>query len=169
MASHERHLMTLPDRDTDSYNAERASIALERAELAKMRATLNGGVPKVVDIEDFSFNNPGHIVAPQDVDENVPTEEADKPAPWTHDTRPMDDGYTLEYRKPDSSALIAISMIGDDAFNGGQQMRILNKFMSRHMSTSSLGYVLDRMADPDDAFDLGALISTLTEDVDAED
>lgn len=146
----------------EAFNAERASIALERAELAKIRASLNGGVPKIVDIDDFSFNNPGHIVDAQDGDTSVP--EDTTPAPWLHDKKTLDDGHELEYRKPDSSALIGISMVGMDGFDSSQQMTIFNKFMSTHLSTSSLSYVLGRMVDPDDEFGLGELITELTAD-----
>lgn len=174
MASNESDpSMTNPVEDltgTDAYNSERAQIALERAELAKLRATMSNGNGKVVNaltsvakppaFDDDAFNAPSHIVEAQD--EPADTDEDDKPAEWAHDTKVMDDGEVLEYRKPDSSALIAIAMAGSEGFTSGQQMSIFNKFMSKHLSNASLSYVLGRMTDPDDEFDLGELISQLT-------
>jgi hypothetical protein len=155
------------------YDAERADIARERAALAKQRAALtngdylltngNGDTPRTLGAltDDDAFNAPMHIVEPQEPEEL--TDDA-TPAPWPHETKILDDGYVLEYRKPDSSALIAISMVGMDGFDAGQQMNIFNKFMAKHLSMNGLSYVLGRMADPDDGFGLGELISTLTAD-----
>ena len=156
----------------EEYAAERAEIARERAELAKQKAALTNGNGTVLRAfsDDDLFNAPTHIV---DVQEQRDTEgnvlgmvmvEDIKPVPWPHEVKTLDDGHVLEYRKPDSSALIAISMVGMDGFDATQQMHIFNKFMAKHLSMSGLSYVLGRMADPDDEFGLGELITVLTAD-----
>lgn len=157
-----------PMTNSVDYDAERAAIAAERAELAKQRATLNGnGQPTDADrllaIRDqmiaSEMISPDELIIPP-----VPAVDVPASAPWSHDTKTLEDGHVLEYRAPDSSAMIALSLVGMDGFDATQQSLIFNKFMTKHLSTSSLAYVLGRMMDPDDAFGLGELISTLTQD-----
>lgn len=154
-----------PMTNSVDYDAERAAIAAEHAELAKQRAALNGN--------GFVPPSPVELLLQNDVPPPLVealgqsgTTDVPKPAPWLHDTKTLEDGHVLEYRAPDSSAMIALSLVGMDGFDATQQSLIFNKFMSKHLSTSSLAYVLGRMMDPDDAFGLGELISTLTKDDD---
>lgn len=172
MASNESdHEMTKPfaDMTDEEYAAERAAIAAERAELERKTAALTNGNGEY---------RPAPVLSDALVSQLAPREDpgspADaigteiKPEPWLHDTKTLDDGHVLEYRKPDSSAMIAISMVGMDGFTAQQQSELFNKFMGKHLSLSSLVYVLGRMADPDDDFGLSELITVLTKDDDQE-
>lgn len=152
---------SVPGMTDEDYAAERAAIAAEREELAKQRATLNGNGTPLPTLVDKFVEIIADDLLPHD---DAPAVEGTTPAPWPHDTKTLEDGHVLEYRAPDSSAMIALSLVGMDGFDATQQSLIFNKFMTKHLSTSSLAYVLGRMMDPDDAFGLGELISTLTQD-----
>lgn len=161
---------SVPGMTDQDFAAERAAISAEREELAKQRAALNGnGAPTDADrllaIRDqmiaSEMISPDELIIPP-----VPAVEDPGLLPWPHAVKTLEDGFHLEYRAPDSSAMIALSLVGMDGFDATQQSLIFNKFMSKHLSTSSLAYVLGRMMDPDDTFGLSELISTLTKDDD---
>lgn len=88
-------------------------------------------------------------------------EEAPAPAPWPHLTMEFG-GRTLEVRKPDESALIAISMTGTPGLSPQTQMSIFTKFLANHLSPESFVVVVEAMTDPESGVNIQRLITALT-------
>lgn len=93
-----------------------------------------------------------------------PEAEAEAPAPaaWPHLTLEYG-GHTLEVRKPNESALIAIAMTGVPSLGPQGQMRIFSTFLSNHMSQRSFVEVVEAMTDPDSPVDIQGLIQAMTQ------
>lgn len=89
--------------------------------------------------------------------------EGDTAVPeWAHDHLDYA-GLSLEVRKPNESALIAISMTGVPALGSQGQMRIFTQFLVNHLSAESFATVVESMTDPDSGVDINGLIQKLTE------
>ena len=99
-----------------------------------------------------------------DPDETTPIPDPDeeKPAPWPHDHMMYGD-LELEVRKPNESALVAISMSNVPVLGAQGQMRIFTQFLTGHLSPSSFTTVVSAMADPESGIDINGLISKLSE------
>lgn len=134
--------MTKPveEMSMEEIKAERAAIAAERMEL--LRAEILEELPTPVSDDD------------EDDDE-------DTPEPWPHTTMEYG-GRTLEVRKPNESALMAVSMTSVPSLGPQTQMRIFTQFLTNHLSPDSFAEVVGAMTDPDSGVDIQGLITALT-------
>lgn len=156
----------------------REEIAEERAKLARVRQALeNGSVSKPNPIADvqalFEARNamleqgmelPPYEIAPDDEETNeAPNLSDDEPveAPWEYETTEYE-GFPLEYRRPDESALLAISLSSMPGLGADQQMQIFTAFMGNHLSSKTLTHVLLRLVAPEDSFSMQDLIKVMT-------
>lgn len=127
--------------------SERAAIAIERAALANGMAAKHAAVVEP---------------DPAPVDPNDGEKEDEPvPAPWPHQHMVFG-GLELDVRKPNESALIAISMTGVPALGSQGQMRIFTQFLVNHLSPESFAVVVESMTDPDSGVDIQGLITALT-------
>lgn len=85
---------------------------------------------------------------------------AEQPA-WPHLTMEYA-GQVLEVRKPDESALVAVSMTGTPGLSPQTQMRIFTKFLVNHLSPESFVTVVEAMTDPESGVNIQGLITALT-------
>jgi hypothetical protein len=114
----------------------------------------------------------GHLGLPEggldsiqaDVAQAIAVEpEEDESAPaWPHQVIDYA-GLKLEVRKPDESALVAITMTGTPGLSPQAQLRIFTKFLANHMSEDSFTTVVEAMTDPDAGVDIRSLIQALTQ------
>ena len=88
-------------------------------------------------------------------------DEEDEAAPWPHLTMEYA-GRTLEVRKPDESALVAVAMTGTPGLAPQTQMRIFTKFLANHLSQESFVVVVEAMTDPESGVNIQGLITALT-------
>lgn len=96
--------------------------------------------------------------------ESVPPAPADEPKPavWPHQHLTYG-GLTLEVRKPNESALIAVSMAGSAGVDPQMQMGVFTRFLNKHMSTDSFVTVLNAMTDPDSEISIQGIIQALAD------
>lgn len=80
---------------------------------------------------------------------------------WPHLTMEYA-GQVLEVRKPDESALVAVSMTGTPGLSPQTQMRIFTKFLVNHLSPESFVTVVEAMTDPESGVNIQGLITALT-------
>jgi hypothetical protein len=146
--------MTKPveEMSMEEIQAERAAIAAERAALAN-------GTPAIAealttDVPDRQAEIAELIAKVDD------TEEPEVPA-WPHQHLEYG-GLDLEVRKPNESALIAISMTGIPSLGPQGQMRIFTQFLVNHLSPTSFAVVVESMTNPDSGVDIQGLITELT-------
>lgn len=132
----------LPEMTTEEIAAARAEIARERAELGMARAAEIA--PEVL----------ASMAAAAPV-EDAPAEE------WPHAVFEYA-GLRLEVRKPDESALVAISMTGVPGLSPQVQMRIFTRFLTNHLSLESFVTVVEAMTDPESGVDIQGLITAMT-------
>jgi hypothetical protein len=139
----------LPDADS------KAARDAERAEIAALRAQLNGQAhPPAVDDTAAAKALPGAPAATEDV----------KPAPWPYETGDFQ-GITLQYRQPSDSAMLALGMVtagGSATTNEGdaqRQVKIINLMLQRHLSVASFDDVQARMCDPENPVTFEDLIT----------
>lgn len=139
--------MTKPveEMSMEEIKAERAAIAAERMEL--MRKSL---------VDSEILEEVPTPVSGDDEDDDEDTLE-----PWPHTTMEYG-GRTLEVRKPNESALMAVSMTSVPSLGPQTQMRILTKFLTNHLSPESFAEVVGAMTDPDSGVDIQGLITALT-------
>lgn len=150
--------MTKPveEMSMEEIQAERAAIAAERAALAKDTpaiAEAGYAVPAALD--------PTKEIADLLAKGDAATAEEPEPEPWPHQ-RLEYGGIELEVRKPNESALIAISMTGIPSLGPQGQMRIFTQFLVNHLSPASFATVVEAMTDPDSGIDIQGLITELT-------
>lgn len=139
--------MTKPveEMSMEEIQAERAAIAAERAALAN-------GAPAIADEHKDEI---AELLA-----KGSETEQADAPV-WPHQFLDYG-GLKLEVRKPNESALIAISMTGIPQLGPQGQMRIFTQFLVNHLSPTSFAEVVEAMTNPDSGIDIQGLITELT-------
>lgn len=148
-------LKPVEEMTPEEIAAERVAIAAERAALAAgTPADAEGGyaVPKELD--------PTKEVADLIAAGNEALDEPE-PAPWPHEFLDYG-GLHLEVRKPNESALVAISMTSVPVLGAAGQMRIFTRFLSNHLSPTSFVAVVEAMTDPDSGVDIQGLIVELT-------
>jgi hypothetical protein len=86
--------------------------------------------------------------------------EAMIPEVWAYDHISFS-GLELDVRKPNESALIAVSMTGSPTLDSTAQMRIFTRFLRNHMSLQSFTDVVEAMTDPDSGITIQSLISEM--------
>jgi hypothetical protein len=149
-------LKPVEEMTAEEIAQERAAIAAERAaKAAATPANDEGGyaVPKELD--------PTKEVADLIAAGNEALDSTEEPEPWPHEF--MDyGGLHLEVRKPNESALVAISMTSVPVLGAAGQMRIFTRFLSNHLSPTSFVAVVEAMTDPDSGVDIQGLITELT-------
>jgi len=128
-------------------------IAEERAAIAAARAANAAGTPAIAE-RDAEIAD---LIAQGEES----TEEAPEPEPWPHEHLEYG-GLTLEVRKPNESALVAISMTSVPVLGAQGQMRIFTRFLMYHLSPASFVAVVEAMTDPDSGVDIQGLITELT-------
>ena len=149
--------MTKPveEMSMEEIQAERAAIAAERAALANgipANAEAGYAVPAEMD--------PTKEIADLLAKGDAATEQAPPPV-WPHQFLDYG-GLKLEVRKPNESALIAISMTGIPQLGPQGQMRIFTQFLVNHLSPASFAEVVEAMTNPDSGIDIQGLITELT-------
>jgi hypothetical protein len=152
-------LKPVEEMTAEEIAQERAAIAAERAaKAAAIPANAEGGyaVPKELDptkeVADL-------IAAGNEALDS--TEDEPEPEPWPHEFLDYG-GLHLEVRKPNESALVAISMTSVPVLGAAGQMRIFTRFLSNHLSPTSFVAVVEAMTDPDSGVDIQGLITELT-------
>lgn len=132
--------------ERDALEADRAAREAERAEIAALRAQLNGKT---------------HAVAEAVADAEA--EAALEPA-WPYETGDFQ-GITLQYRQPSDSAMLALGMVtagGSASTSEGdaqRQVKIINLLLQRHLSVESFDDVQARMCDPENPVTFEDLIT----------
>lgn len=135
---------------------EQADIARQRAEIARERAEIAEAKLRAVAADSFD----GDQVI------QVPPPVSDAPEPETSDWQYAymnHQGLHLEVRKPDESALVAISMTGVGGLGSEIQLRVFTRFLQYHMSERSFMEVLDAMTDPDSEITIQGLVTAFTQ------
>lgn len=127
-------------------------------ELARVRAE-RVALSTVDDPEERLKEAMGFNDAPDGEAEDTPAEVG--PAPWPHLTMQYAD-LDLQVRKPDESALVAVSMTGTPGLAPQTQMRIFTKFLVNHLSPESFVIVVEAMTDPESGVNIQGLITALT-------
>lgn len=148
--------MTKPvdEMTLEEIQAERAAIAAERAKFYQEDLPKAGfSVPAEL--------NPTNMLPTLDEDQDSDDDDEDKPAPWPHSTMEYG-GRMFEVRKPNESALMAVSMTSIASLGARTQMRIFTQFLMHHLSPASFADVVEAMTDPDSGIGINGLITALT-------
>ena len=99
---------------------------------------------------------------PQDATgpEPDPESEEDAPEPWPHDVVEVG-GISWETRKPNESALMAVSMVSGGGVPEITAMRVFSKFLQNHMSEESFARALEEMTDSESPITLRGLVQAM--------
>ena len=89
-----------------------------------------------------------------------PEDEEDAPEPWPHDVVEVG-GISWQTRKPNESALMAVSMVSGGGVPETTAMRVFSKFLQNHMSEESFARALEEMTDSESPITLRGLVRAM--------
>lgn len=148
------------DKPVEEMTREEVAAELARVRAVKAEANGNGSASEEDLAAEWARSQATAVGIPQLAEaEGAP--DTTEVMPWPHLTIEHA-GMTLQVRKPDESALIAISMTGTPGILPQTQMRIFTKFLMNHMSPDSFIQVIEAMTSPDSEVSIQSIIEKMT-------
>lgn len=145
------------DKPVEEMTREEVAAELARVRAAKVETNGNGAASEEDLAAEWARSQAAAAGIPQAAETSTKVDGDE----WPHLTIEHA-GMTLQVRKPDESALIAISMTGTPGILPQTQMRIFTKFLMNHMSPDSFVQVIEAMTTPESGVSIQSIIEKMT-------